>query len=364
MTEEQNYINFDDSLQTKCQACGGLVEYSPSEESLKCIFCGNSTELDLKPVEVIENDFDYWKDKSDEDMQNSAPEVPEIRCKQCGAVTTLSPNTSSAKCSFCDTPLILDEAVIKRFWKPEYILPFRIAKNKCSNIFKDWLGRRWFMPNAVKKMGIIPDKFNGLYIPFWTYDAASNTEYLGQRGDNYEEEYSDEKGETHTRTYTDWTSVSGSVSVDFDDVTVPATDTLPEHILNNLTEWDSENLLNFRKEFLAGFVTEIYKTDFKEGLEKAKKKMESEILSEIRKDIGGDKQTISSYNIDYFNIKFKHLLLPLWISAFKYKDKLYQFVINGRSGKVTGKYPLSATKITATVLLLLAVILVLWKFLG
>ena len=345
-----------DALQTKCAACGGVMQYSPAEENLKCLYCGKITELDKTAAEIVENDFLYWKDRANESAGDDMVEAAEIKCRQCGANTSLPPNVSGAKCAFCGTPLIMNEATVKRFWQPNYLLPFKVTDRQGGKNFANWLSNKWLAPSKLKKSAISHDSFKGVYLPFWTYDANTRTLYRGERGINRTVSYTNSQGKKATRTETQWYTASGNVSVMFDDVLVPASQTLPANIANRLTNWDMKNCIAFRKEFLAGFVTELYQRDFRECITDAKTIMDQTIDSTIRKDIGGDKQRINSKNTEYYDLKFKHLLLPVWISAFKFNNKLYQFVVNGRTGQVIGEYPKSTAKIVMIVLAILAII--------
>ncbi len=124
------------------------------------------------------------------------------------------------------------------------------------------------------------------------------------------------------------------------------------------------NCVSYKKEFLAGFITEIYQRDFRESIEDAKEKMNEVIEDTINVDIGGDDQKINSQSTQFNNIKFKHLLLPVWISAFKFNNKVYQFVINGRTGKVIGQYPKDKAKIIMLVIAIIAVIAALIMIFG
>jgi hypothetical protein len=258
----------------------------------------------------------------------------------------------------------MNEASIKRFWQPEYLLPFKITDRTSGENFKNWLRKQWFAPSKLKKSLVNYDALKGVYLPFWTYDADTDTDYTGERGNNRQEKYRNQKGEMATRTVTDWYSVSGNVHVVFDDVVVPASNTLPKVIAKQLTNWDMKNCVAFRKEFLAGFITEIYQRDFRVAIDDAKKKMETAIEIRIRYDIGGDEQRIKSKNIEYRDVKFKHLLLPVWISAFKFNGKIYQFVVNGRNGQVTGQYPKSIFKVALVVLAIIAAIAGIWWLLS
>lgn len=345
-----------DALQTKCKSCGGIMQYSPADGDLKCLYCGYVGGLDKTPVKIKENDFEHWNNRANENTEEEVVEIPEIKCRQCGATTTLPENTSGAKCAFCGTPLIMNEASVKRFWQPEYLLPFKVTEKAGKENFKKWLGKKWFLPSRLKKNGVSTDSFKGVYLPFWTYDANTNTVYTGRRGENRTETSRNSKGEEVRRTVTDWYNTSGNVKVDFDDIVVPASKTLPNSIMNRLTNWDMMNCVGYKKEFLAGFITEIYQRDFREAIEDAKEKMNSVIDDTIRADIGGDKQQITSSNTQFNNVKFKHLLLPVWISAFKFNNKVYQFVINGRTGQVIGQYPIDKTKIVMLIITIIAVI--------
>ena len=142
----------------------------------------------------------------------------------------------------------------------------------------------------------------------------------------------------------------------FDDVLVNASKSLPEKLANELEPWDLHELKAFNEQFLTGFVTEQYQIDVKEGFEKAKVRMESVIRGTVNKSIGGDVQQITSLNTTYNDITFKHILLPIWLSAFRYSEKVYRFMINGRTGEVQGERPYSWMKITGAILGGLAVI--------
>lgn len=365
MNMEPDKETIDDALQTKCKSCGGYAQYSPADENLKCTYCGAITELDKTPAENKGNDFHEWKNKADEDKADSEAlvEATEIKCRQCGAHTTLPANTSGAKCAFCSTPLILSEAHIKRFWQPEYVLPFKVTEKQSSANFKNWLGKRWFLPTIIKKHSVRPESFKGVYLPFWTYDSNTYTEYTGQKGVNRRVKKTDASGKIVEKTETDWFTAYGAINQSFKDIPIAASKTLPPKISNKLTNWDMKNSVNYQKEFLAGFITEIYQKDFRDGVHDAKKKMDEIIKERIEKDIGGDKQRILSKDTNYNDLKFKLLLLPIWISSFQYNGKLYQFVVNGRTGDVIGEYPQSKVKIFLFILMIVAIIYILYKLL-
>ncbi|MCZ2443757.1 MAG: DNA helicase PriA, partial [Flavobacteriales bacterium] len=155
---------------------------------------------------------------------------------------------------------------------------------------------------------------------------------------------------------TRWFTVSGNVSHPFDDVLVVASHSLPLNYVEKLEPWDLGNITRFDERFLGGFITEKYKVELKEGFDTAKTKMDTYIRTLVRRDIGGDEQRIISLQTDHSNITFKHILLPIYLSAFRFKGKVYNFLVNGRTGEVQGERPYSAWKIALLVIAVLAVL--------
>jgi hypothetical protein len=85
--------------------------------------------------------------------------------------------------------------------------------------------------------------------------------------------------------------------------------------------------------------------------------MGREIEQSIRRDIGGDEQRILTTHSKYDQVTFKHVLLPVWISSYRYKNKVFRFLVNGQSGKVKGERPYSIMKILGLILAVAAVVI-------
>jgi ABC-type transporter Mla subunit MlaD len=83
-----------------------------------------------------------------------------------------------------------------------------------------------------------------------------------------------------------------------------------------------------------------------DGNATAKQKMAHVIVQDVRHDIGGDVQRIDTVATSYSDETFKHILLPIWIAAYKYNAKTYRFLVNGQTGEVQGERPYSVWKIT------------------
>jgi hypothetical protein len=159
---------------------------------------------------------------------------------------------------------------------------------------------------------------------------------------------------------TAWSPASGRVARKFDDVLVPATKSVNEGRLNALEPWDLPALCAYEPAYLAGFKAQRYQIDLPAGFEKAKEVMERVIEKDVRQDIGGDEQRIDRVQTATSNETFRHLLLPVWIGAYRFQGKVFQVMVNARTGEVQGERPYSAVKITLLVFAILFLILILW----
>jgi uncharacterized CHY-type Zn-finger protein len=341
-----------------CKQCGAKLTFKPGTNALNCEFCGAINEIEVKQGTIEEIDYlDFIANKAN---SSNTIEVLTIKCDTCGAQTTFAENVVAQTCDFCDSPLVAKRGETSKIIEPESMLTFKVTDKVGQDLFKKWLKKIWFAPNDLKKFAYQKERLHGVYLPYWTYDSRTTTHYTGQRGDNYheQEQYTNDKGETSTRTVTKvrWSYRSGTVYNSFDDVLVVASKSLPEKYLYRLEPWDLQALTPYDPKYLAGFKAESYGVDVQQGFEKAKDIMETEIDSSIRSDIGGDEQQITSKDIDYQDITFKHILLPIWLSAYRYNNKVYRFMINGRTGEVQGERPYSWIKITLAILVALAVI--------
>jgi predicted RNA-binding Zn-ribbon protein involved in translation (DUF1610 family) len=336
-----------------CKSCGAILKFAPGTAHLRCEYCGHENEItvskDAEPI--IELDFHTFLSAESKDSKDTQ-QLSTVKCTSCGAESTLKANVTSDECAFCGTALVLTSASITTLIKPKSVLPFKIDKKQAMESFMKWLGTLWFAPGDLRKYASA-DKLNGMYIPYWTYDTKTDTDYSGERGidrTEYYTAYENGKSVQRSRTVTDWYHASGDVNNNFDDVLVNASKSLPRDYVDALEPWDLESLVPFNENYLAGFRSESYQIGLKDGFEVAKDKMQPEIDNTIRRDIGGDHQRIHSKSTNYKNITFKHTLLPLWISSYKYKTKSFRFLINARTGETKGDRPYSAAKIAGAVI--------------
>ncbi len=341
-----------------CEQCGASLTFSAATRSLVCPYCGTENRIPESAETIEELDFRETLTRlaSAEPLES----LPSTHCKSCGAEVTFSDEVHSGDCPFCGSPVVT-AASRQRHLRPRSLLPFAVTRKEARTAFHRWLKGLWFAPGDLTRYARDETKLSGLYVPYWTYDSATVTRYRGERGDAYQVpqtyttvEHGRRVIRTRMVTKIRWTPVSGIVSRDFDDVLVLASHSLPRKITERLEPWDLANLVPYQDEYLSGFRSELYQVDLSKGFEYAREIMARTLYRDIARDIGGDRQRISRVDTRFDHIRFKHLLLPVWLASFRFRGKAYRFVVNGRTGQVQGERPWSYIKIALAVLVALA----------
>lgn len=347
------------SINFTCKSCGAPLRFSPIHNTLECEFCSTKESIEQSNQTIYEYDFQEALHSLNNHHEKEINK--EVQCNKCAATFIMTPYSVSSNCPYCNTPSITE--FVKGI-TPKSLLPFQLSQQEAQNLFKKWLGSLWFAPSKLKEYLDGNKKLKGYYLPHWTYDAQTDTDYHGQRGDVYYVQVERTvvvNGRTERQMVQEarirWTPVSGHVQKFFDDVTIGASKTLSHTILDNLTPWHTNVLVPFNEKYLAGFDSEEYTIGLDNGFEFAKVKMDQFIRQDIRLQIGGDQQRIDAMNTNYSHTTYKNVLFPIWTAQFKWKEKIYNYAINGQTGKVIGERPYSWIKITMLILTIVGVII-------
>ena len=342
-----------------CDGCGADLKFNIGQQELKCPFCGHQKALEFaEDSTVAEQDFGSMLSRMTElhdKGRNQSAGQNEIRCDSCGGTVVFQGSLTSSECPYCGSPIQLDDVHDAEDRVPvDGVLPFLVEYNDAKTNLAAWVTSRWFAPNEFKRRGV-NGKFNGVYMPYWTFDSLTFTRWSGQRGDHYWEtvrEGNEEKRVQKTR----WTFVSGKFQLFFDDVLVLASEGLPQKLMQELEPWPLEQVVPFNQELLAGYFARTYEVQLEPGFSGARERMDGWIREEIVKRIGGDEQRVSAQRTQHSAVTFKHLLLPVYLLAYRFNEKSFQVMVNAATGEVQGERPYSWIKITLAVLTVAAIV--------
>lgn len=353
-----NIVDTEEETDKKCPQCGGVMDFDPATGNLKCPYCDYEEKIKIEeeaPLKAEELDFSTAEDMAN---RNWGVETKTVLCKACGAESIYDVLQTSAVCPFCGSNQVM-EAGDKETMAPGGVVPFNISDKEAADLFKKWIKRKWFCPKLAKESAK-PKRFNGIYLPYWTFDADTYSNYKGEYGIDHTR--TDKEGHTHVET--NWYRTSGTYSEFVNDELVIATRNHDTEMLNKIEPFDTENNKAYKPEYVAGFVAERYSVGLKDAWSTAvssiKQKLRDNISRKIRKQQNADHVRNLKISTNFSNVTYKYLLLPIWVSNYKYKDKVYQFMVNGQTGKVAGKTPISVIKVLLTIAAVIALVVLLY----
>lgn len=354
---EMNVVETRDETDKKCPQCAGVMDFDPTSGKLKCPYCDYEEEIKHEedtPRQAEELNFFEAEHTANKDW---GIETKTVLCEACGAESIYDALQTSGVCPFCGSNQVM-EAQAQDTIAPGGVVPFKVNEKQASEYFQKWIKRKFFCPKLAKESAK-PKSFKGIYLPYWTFDTQTTSSFHGEYG--IDKRKRKPNGETYVQTT--WHRTNGTHKEFIDDELVFASKNHNGGILKGLEPFDTADNKAYKPEYIAGFVAERYSVGLKDAWGKAKSsitnKLRRHIESDIRQQHHADHVRNVSLSTDFSNITYKYLLLPIWISTFKYNDKVYQFMVNGQTGKVSGQTPISIPKVILTVIVVLLVLFIL-----
>ena len=345
---EPRQVDTKEETDKKCPQCGGVMTFHPDTGNMKCPYCDYEEEIvsntDEEVCSAAELDFYQAEHTAN---KNWGVETKTVLCEACGAQSIYDALQTSGVCPFCGSNQVM-EAQEEDTIAPGGVVPFQISDDQAAQFFHQWIKRKWFCPKLAKESAK-PKSFKGIYLPYWTFDTQTSATYHGQYGTRHVKRNS--KGETKVEIR--WHSTSGSLTKFFDDELVLASQNHDAHILHGIEPFNTADNKAYKPEYVAGFVAERYSVGLTDAWERAKRSIHSKLENLAADHIRNRHATMHvrgvSVKASFDDITYKYLLLPIWVSNFKYKNKVYQFMVNGQTGKVSGRIPISPVKVAFTV---------------
>ena len=361
--ERENTEEHSDAAQVSakvefpCDNCGASMTWDPKADSLACGYCGHQVEVPREDALIIERALEDAGDA----IRGYGVEVRVAKCQGCGARVTYDGASTSDICVYCGEPTVLAQEANRNAIRPESLVPLDVDRALVQKNFEEWIQGLWFRPNELKKT----KRFDaaGVYVPFWTFDCHAHSDWAADAGYYYyvTETYTvNVNGKTETRTRqvrkTRWQPAWGSRDDRYDDILINASFGVPEKLVRKLGDFNTKQLVAYRPEFLAGWRAEEYQVDLEQGWNSAHKIVVDTQRSRCSGDVPGDTQRNLRVKNHVTDVRWKHILLPLWSVQYRFNKKTYTVLVNGQTGRVVGDAPYSWIKIVLFILTIAAVI--------
>ncbi len=347
-----------------CESCGNRMTYSPEEGALVCSYCKSKKAIEAPTVVAPEYLYDPTSESASAPPWDEEGDVTLV-CPSCGAETVSDADDVTVTCAFCGQHYVSEPHPSLPILRPETMIPHKLSKSEANEKFTRWVKRRYFAPRAFRRMRHTPD-MQGVYLPFFTFDSDLLTSFSGQGGRRRTVTYTvnvNGKRQTRTKTVTDWYPVAGTHREFFDDTPFCASKNVDTATIRKLGTFSMKTLNVYNPAYLAGFFAERYTVGLSDGFAATRPALEARMQSAIESALGYDTYRFMKYDHSHERVTFKHILLPVWLSSYRFAGKVYRFMVNGETGRVAGKAPVSILKVLVTVLACLGLgALALWLF--
>ncbi len=339
----------DEMLKYQCPNCGAPLAFSSQKQKLVCDSCDSEFSQDLfKPAEPQNETADGeeqsrrnidWNIEGFVRPKEASENSPGFSCTSCAAQVVSDGNTVATECMYCGNPVVMTEN-ISGMVTPDLVIPFKLDKDKALSLLKEFYKNKPLLPSAFKDQNKL-SKISGLYVPFWMFSCTGSgtvnfkaTKVHRWSDSNYD----------YTRT--EHFNILRSGSISFDKIPVDASTKMDDEYMDGIEPYEYDELYDFQPMYMAGYFADKFDVSVVESGERASERVEKSVEDTFRKTVTGyTTVTKSNSIIDMHGDDIKYALLPVWMLNTKYNDTIYQFAINGQTGRVAGKLPIDKAKL-------------------
>ncbi len=326
-----------------CERCGEPIE--PPDRF--CSACGGRQQSPLPRAKALDAGAQKY-----------------FRCTSCGAEVAIDPSQRSYTCAFCDSNYVLEfnpEQTGRQ--SPEFVIGFAVPPEKALVRFRAWLkSNSWFRPGDLA-MARIEGKLRGVYIPFWSFSMLAQSQWAAQIGEYWyrTETYTVvENGKTVTKTRrvqeTEWWDLSGQHHEYYSAYLVSGSRGLSQPDAERIKPFHLAALKRYEPHYLAGWLSEEYSIERDDALTLCQQEFRRMEQDAVAGFLPGDTHAHLDVQTQFSHVGSDLILLPIYILSYRYRDRVYRYLLNGQTGKDSGDKPVSWWRIGLTAVVAVALV--------
>ena len=337
-----------EAIQYNCPNCSAPLSYKADKQGFGCDYCLSFfTDAEIKTI-FEDNENTNLNENIEPNNQNIVQEQNEFAqstnlysCSSCGAEIMAENTTAATFCIYCHSPVVLAGRLAGDY-KPNKVIPFTVTKAQAVETFKKWVSKKKFVPTDFKSEQQL-EKMVGLYVPFWLADCHA-TASVNAIGKNIRTWSSGSYRYTETKEY----AVDRAATLNFKGVPADGASKIEDNLMQAIEPFDYEQIKPFSMSHLSGFLADKYDVNKADVFPIIKKRVDNGCEDLIRQSITGySSVTMNNLKNNILNTNWNYALLPVWFMTYNYNGKMYEFAINGQTGKTAGLPPLSTKKLLA-----------------
>ncbi|MGN0612038.1 MAG: hypothetical protein ACI4JI_09650 [Ruminiclostridium sp.] len=327
-------------LEYKCPCCCGPLQFDTDSQKMKCPYCDNEFDAEtLKANDDILKEekpdmMDWSSQPGNEWMQGELDGQKVYLCNSCGGQIICDDTTGSTDCPYCGSPVVLvgQFAGDKR---PDLIIPFKLDKEAAKAGFKQHLQKKRLLPKQFRKDSYI-DEVKGVYVPFWLFgaDADAQAYYHATKVSCWSDSQYNYTKTSHFRLFR-----SGSLS--FERVPVDGSSKMADDLMESIEPYYAQDEVPFQTAYLSGYIADKYDVDSDASIGRANDRIKKSTLDQMATTaMGYTTVTPENASVQFKNSSVKYALYPVWLLTAKWNGEIYNFAMNGQTGKFVGNLPM------------------------
>jgi DNA-directed RNA polymerase subunit RPC12/RpoP len=328
-----------------CPQCGAATKFDVAAGGVACEYCGFKAAPQAQTVGLQAQSMEFTLETLSQAELGWGVLRKEMHCEGCGADLAIAENALTATCPFCASNRVNVRTAPTDQLRPRFLIPFKIQPQATRALAQSWLGQGWYHPDELGAAAIV-DRFTGIYLPFWTFSAQISSTWKAEVGYEREERYYDSDArEWRTRTRIDWRWENGRAGVTVADLLVSGSSHLSQVILKRLYPFQLKDLVSYAPDFLAGWQAQTYDLTLPKAWEQGKAEMRERAKSACYNEMKSSHVRNFNMTADFAEETWRYVLLPVYVAAYRFENKVYQVMLNGQTGAIAGQKPVAWWKI-------------------
>ena len=310
-----------------CPGCGAGMRFDIASQRLKCDFCGESANVeDRKAGKTAKQD--EW-------------DLTAFVCPQCGGTIYSTENQATSFCFFCGASVTLEGRMTSAL-RPARIIPFSRTKEECKKIYGDMTRKAFFAPKELRDPAYL-ERFQGIYLPFWTYRFSQKgpVALSGSR----------ERGE-----YTEHLRMTCDLDGEYDGISYDASSAFNDELCKCITPYERSHMVDFEEGYTSGFYADVADVDSDVYLLDAENDVNDETEKRLKSQFGMSHfDNMPADRSSLFHTKLEDVtaaLYPVWFLTWRSNDRVAYAVVNGETGKMAADLPVDQKRFLMGSLLL------------
>jgi ribosomal protein L37AE/L43A len=337
-----------------CPQCGASTKFDVAAGGVACEHCGYTSAPKAQTVGLQAQVMEFTLETLSKAETGWGVARKEIHCNSCGADMAIPENALTATCPFCASNRVNVRQAPDDQLRPRFLIPFKIQPQATRALAQSWLGQGWYHPDQLGASAIV-DHFAGIYLPFWTFSAQIASDWKAEVGHERQESYYDHNDKSwKTRTVIDWGWENGRVNIDVADLLLCGSSRVSQLLIKRVEPFHLKDLVSYAPDFLAGWQAQTYDRTLPKAWEQGKADMRERAKSACHSSIGSPHVRNFNMTADFNEETWRYILLPVYVAAYKFENQVYQVMLNGQTGAITGQKPVAWWKIWLAVAAMLS----------